>query len=244
MHVRVRRQISAGGSIPGITIGKLSAKHTILAAQIMASRGHLRWVAPAVLIAAALLAFAFLRGGAAEAYQQRSGWLPISGNWTIHSGVISNPHYGRGDMMIIRRPSGSDYRISADLRFDLLFEETHYGDAGLIIRATDPRPGVDSYKGYYAGLRPGSQTVVLGRASYDWRLLSEAKLATPMASGDWYHLEIAARGCSLDVVAQPLRGGPSTQIHYRDPGCLASGVAGLRSFYADASWRNVQVASF
>ncbi|HEY6448071.1 MAG TPA: hypothetical protein VIY53_16530 [Acidobacteriaceae bacterium] len=208
----------------------------------MAIRGSLRLVTLAALAAAAALAFAFLRGGSAKADQQRGDWLPISGNWTIHSGVISNPHYGRGDMMIIQRPSGSDYQISADIRFDLLFEETHYGDAGLIIRATDPRPGVDSYKGYYAGLRPGSQTVVLGRASYDWRMLSEEKLAAPMASGDWYHLQIAARGCTLDVMARPLRGGPATQIHYQDPGCLISGVAGLRSFYADASWRNVQVA--
>jgi hypothetical protein len=73
-------------------------------------------------------------------------------------------------------------------------------------------------------------------------MLSEQKLATPMASGDWYHLEIAARGCSVDVVARPLHSGPATEIHYPDPGCLTSGVAGLRSFYADASWRNVQVA--
>lgn len=198
----------------------------------------------AAIAAAAVLAFAFLRGGSAETGQQHRDWLPISGNWTMHSGVISNPHYGRGDLMIIQRPSGSDYRISADIRFNLLFEETHYGDAGLIIRATDPRPGVDSYKGYYAGLRPDSQTVVLGRASYDWRQLAEAKLATPMSSGDWYHLEIDARGCNLEVLARPLRNGPDTQIHYRDPGCLVSGVSGLRSFYADASWRNVQVAPF
>lgn len=208
----------------------------------MTIRGGLRLITLAALAAAAALAFAFLRGDSAKADQQRSNWLPISGNWTIHSGVISNPHYGRGDMMVIQRPSGSDYQISADIRFDLLFEETHYGDAGLIIRATDPRLGVDSYKGYYAGLRPDSQTVVLGRASYDWRQLTEAKLAAPLSSGDWYHLEIDARGCNLEVVARPLRNGPETRIHYRDLGCLTSGVAGLRSFYADASWRNVRIA--
>lgn len=210
----------------------------------MASAGKYRWFGLSALAVAAILGLALLRGRPAEARQQRNGWLPISGNWTTNAGVISNPHYGRGDMLIIQRPGGGDYRVSADVRFDLLFEDTHYGDAGLILRATDPQPGVDSYKGYYAGLRPGSQTIVLGRASYDWRMLEEAKLATPMASGDWYHLELAARGCSLEVIARPLGSGPATRMEYQDPGCLTTGVAGLRSFYADASWRNVQVGAF
>ncbi len=127
------------------------------------------------------------------------------------------------------------------MRFDLLFEDTHYGDAGLILRATDPQPGVDSYKGYYAGLRPDSQTLVLGRASWDWHLLQETKLATPLAPGDWYHLELAAHGCDLEADARPLDGQPATVIRYSDPHCITAGVGGLRSFYADASWRNVHI---
>ena len=210
----------------------------------MASFRRFRWMGLAAFALIAIVAFAFLRGRVAEAHQQRIGWLPISGNWTIRGEVVSNAHYGRGDMMIIRHPNGSDYRISADVRFDLLFQETHYGDAGLIIRTTDPQPGVDSYKGYYAGLRPDSQTVVLGRASWDWRLLQEAKLATPVSSGDWYHLELAAHGCDLEVTAIPPGHGAATQLRYHDPGCLTSGVAGLRSFYADASWRDVKIVPF
>ena len=190
----------------------------------------------------ALLVAAGVRRRALDPAADRSGWHPISGNWTVRSNVISNAHYGRGDMLILERPSGANYRISADVRFDLLFAETHYGDAGLIIRTTDPQPGVDSYKGYYAGLRPDSQTVVLGRASWDWQLLSESKLITPISISDWYHLELAAHDCNIDVAAQPPGNRPATYIHYRDPHCLTAGVAGLRSFYTDASWRNVRVA--
>jgi hypothetical protein len=198
-------------------------------------------LALAAIALLAALAVGILRSRTTGAGERRSGWRPISGNWTIHSNIVSNAHYGRGDMMIIERPSPSDYRISADVRFDLLFEETHYGDAGLIIRTTDPEPGVDSYKGYYAGLRPDSQTVVLGRASYDWHLLREVKLATPVSSSEWYHLELAVHGCSFDVIARPLNGRAATEIHYYDANCLSTGVGGLRSFYADASWRDVTV---
>lgn len=209
----------------------------------MGNAGRYRLIAVGALGLAGLLTVGMWHRQATASGERRSGWRPISGNWTIHSSVVSNAHYGRGDMMIVDRPGGSDYRISADVRFDLLFEDTHYGDAGLIIRTTDPEPGVDSYKGYYAGLRPDSQTVVLGRASYDWRQLAEAKLATPMPSGQWYHLEMAARGCDLEVIARPVGDGSGTQLHYHDPDCLPSGVGGLRSFYADASWRNVKISA-
>ncbi|MGA2806722.1 MAG: family 16 glycoside hydrolase [Terracidiphilus sp.] len=169
------------------------------------------------------------------------GWQPIGGHWTERAGVLSNSNYGRGDMLIARQPEGTNYRIAADLRFDLLFSETHYGDAGLVIRTTDPEQGVDSYQGYYAGLRPDEQTVILGRASYEWRQLESAKLATPIAAGTWYHLELSAQGCRLTVTATPEGGRPATRIEHEDNQCLTKGVAGLRSFYAQASWRNVQI---
>ncbi len=194
-----------------------------------------------VAIVCALVVAAGVRHRTLDPIAGRNGWRPISGNWTVRSSIISNAHYGRGDMLILERPPGSNYRISADVRFDLLFAETHYGDAGLIIRTSDPQPGVDSYKGYYAGLRPDSQTVVLGRASYDWQLLSETKLVTPISASDWYRLELAAHGCDIEVAAQPPGNRAATYIHYQDQHCLTTGVAGLRSFYTDASWRNVRV---
>lgn len=175
-------------------------------------------------------------------YQSLRGWKPISGRWTERGGVLSNPNYGRGDMLIAQNSQGANYSISADIRFDLLFSETHYGDAGLVIRTTDPEQGVDSYQGYYAGLRPDDQTVVLGRASYDWRQLEVAPLATPVSAGTWYNLEISAQGCVLNVTVRPQGGRPITRITHEDKQCLSGGVAGLRSFYAQASWRNVKIA--
>jgi hypothetical protein len=175
-------------------------------------------------------------------YGDMQGWQPISGRWSERTGVVSNRNYGRGDMLIAQHSEGTDYRIAAELRFDLLFPETEYGDAGLVIRTTDPEQGVDSYQGYYAGIRPNQQTMVLGRASYEWHELRSEALVTPIVVGGWYRLELSARGCKLTVTATPEGNHPATKMEYTDSQCLAAGVAGLRSFYTQASWRNVQIA--
>jgi hypothetical protein len=177
-------------------------------------------------------------------YETMNGWQPISGRWNEHDAVLSNPNYGRGDLLIAQHSEGSNYSVSADIRFDLLFPDTHYGDAGLVIRTTDPEQGVDSYQGYYAGIRPDQQTVILGRASYDWHELASARLATSVAVGTWYRLSLSARDCKLTVVVTPEDNAPPTRLEHDDPQCLTQGVAGLRSFYAQASWRNVRIANF
>jgi len=203
-----------------------------------------------------LLLVAALCGGVVIAYRLTSertntnrygtmqGWQPIGGRWSEHEGVFSNATYGRGDMLIAQHSEGSNYTVSADIRFDLLFPETHYGDAGLVIRTTNPEQGVDSYQGYYAGIRPDQQTLVLGRASYDWHQLKTSALAAPIWVGEWYHLALSAQGCQLTVSVTPPNGGSASQLQYQDTECLRTGVAGLRSFYAQASWRNVKIAAY
>lgn len=174
-------------------------------------------------------------------YQTMEGWQAISGRWYEHDGVFSNPNYGRGDMLIAQHSEGGNYSVSAEIRFDLLFPETHYGDAGLVIRASDPEQGVDSYQGYYAGIRPDQQTMILGRAAYGWRQLASVPLASPVSVGTWYRITLSAEVCKLTVTVAPENGGPITRLEHDDPNCLSKGGVGLRSFYAQASWRNVKL---
>jgi hypothetical protein len=43
------------------------------------------------------------------------------------------------------------------------------------------------------------------------------------------------------VTVTPEGNGLPTRIEHQDNQCLKEGVAGLRSFYAQASWRNVKI---
>lgn len=207
-----------------------------------------RWAAAALVLLLALGAgvyFArvyFAQRQAHGSYESLRGWQAISGHWEAHGGVFTNSNYGRGDMLIASHSMGTDYRISADVRFDLLFPETHFGDAGLVIRTTDPEQGVDSYQGYYAGIRPDGQELVLGRASFDWHQLKAVHIPTPISVGTWYHMQFSARGCNISVSLAPAGDARATTLEYKDDACLTQGVAGLRSFYAEASWKNVEIA--
>ncbi|HEY2360043.1 MAG TPA: hypothetical protein VGK36_02925, partial [Candidatus Angelobacter sp.] len=69
----------------------------------------------------------------------------------------------RGAKTMSGNPRLKNYLMEADVQ--LLGQ---YGDAGLIIRATNEEEGVDAYDGYYAGLRDLDNTLILGRAGYGW----------------------------------------------------------------------------
>lgn len=172
--------------------------------------------------------------------QPRLTWHVVDGRWVDNDGVISVLTYGRGDMELAGNETWTNYTFAADLRYDLLFPETHYGDAGLVARVSDASEGVDSYRGYYAGLRADDQALVFGRADFGWRELATAHMPHPIRMGEWYHMEIAARGCTLAItVIDPLR--QATNLTYTDRDCRPAGAVGLRSFYAQSSWRNVTV---
>ena len=167
-------------------------------------------------------------------------WHAVDGRWTDNNGIISVLTYGRGDMQTAGKEGWTDYTFEADLRYDLLFPETHYGDAGLVVRVSDASEGVDSYRGYYAGLRADDQTLVFGRADFGWRELAEARLQKPIGMGQWYHMGITVQGCAFSITVTDPQ-SESTQLRYVDRRCKPVGAVGLRSFYAQSSWRNVNV---
>ncbi len=167
----------------------------------------------------------------------------MSGKWQHKEGAEATESlltYGRGDLETAGDPSWRNYTFTAELQFRLLFPETHYGDAGLTIRTADAEPGVDSYRGYYLGLRPDDQMLLFGRADYGWRSLATVRMLQRVRPGVWYRLSVTARDCTFDVSASEV-GSTATSLHYVEPGCIAHGAVGLRSFYTQASWRNLHL---
>jgi signal transduction histidine kinase len=212
-----------------------------------------RWTRPKVLLAVGLVVSValipvvlWLRSQSSQTSQQplyhdsfhigkQDNWQPFGGAWEVVDGVMRNNSDERGAKTMNGSGHLKDYMVEADVQ--LLGQ---YGDAGLIIRASNEEEGVDAYDGYYAGIRDLDNTLILGRAGYGW-IEYQARRVTPRVyAQQWYHLKLLAYGCNI-VAAATSPSGLTTTDAMQEPNCVESGRFGLKSFQSGGLWRNVQV---
>jgi signal transduction histidine kinase len=164
-------------------------------------------------------------------------WRAFGGTWAVYEGGMRNDSDERGAKLMAGSAYWTNYVLEADIK--LLGED---GDAGLVIRARDAEEGVDSYSGYYAGLRTRDNQLTLGLADHGWQEYEDKPIPHGVQAFQWYHLKLLAYGC--DVVASatfPLQGGQTTTAVVQDRDCLKAGGIGLRSYSSGGVWRNVRV---
>jgi signal transduction histidine kinase len=167
-------------------------------------------------------------------------WEAFGGTWEVVDGMMRNDSDERGAKLMTGSRYWRNYSIEADV---MLLGAG--GDAGLIVRANDEEQGVDSYAGYYAGLRSGDDNLVLGRADYGWT--EELRKLNP-AQGtiktlQWYHLKVLVYDCEIAATATTPSKTFATTSVVTDKDCITSGRAGLRSYASGGVWRNVLIRS-
>jgi signal transduction histidine kinase len=167
--------------------------------------------------------------------EKRGDWQPFGGAWELLDGAMRNNSDERGAKLMNGNLHGKDYLIEADVQ--LLGQ---YGDAGLIIRASNEEEGVDAYEGYYAGLRDLDNTLILGRAGYGWVEYQARHVVPRVYAQQWYHLALLAYGCNI-VASATSSSGSVTVDAIQEPHCVQSGRFGLKSYQTGGLWRNVQV---
>ena len=167
--------------------------------------------------------------------EKQDDWQAFGGTWQYADGVMRNNSDERGAKLMTGSTDLSDYSVEADV---LLLGQ--YGDAGLIIRASDEEEGVDAYHGYMAGLRDLDNTLLLGRADYGWREYIARTVLPRVYAQQWYHVKVLAVGCDFAISATASN-GVTTAAAIEDPGCIRSGRFGLKSYNTGAQWRNVEI---
>lgn len=210
----------------------------------------LRYLFPAlaVLVIALFLYRTFFDGSLLRPYHDSlaqgdiSDWRMYGGQWGVSEGRLENLSGARGDKAVIGSPRWADYVVETDIRLNADPVDSLWGDAGVILRVTDPAIGVDAYDGYYVGIGSEGSVLLLGRANYSWMRLGAVPLASPARKGSWFHLRALVKGCYFEASARELPGGTQTQLTYFDRDCpKRSGSAGVRTFGLPASWRNFTV---
>lgn len=172
-------------------------------------------------------------------------WKALGGTWEISNGVMRNNSDELGAKLLTGSPYWHNYMIEADV--SLLGND---GDAGLIIRSSHEEEGVDSYNGYYAGIRTKDNSLVLGRAEgaeQGWvhngwlEATKQSLMLNKIRPFEWFHLKLLAYDCQIAAsVTTSLQTTP-TILAIKDANCLTSGRIGLRSYSSGGAWRNVVV---
>jgi signal transduction histidine kinase len=164
-------------------------------------------------------------------------WTRFGGSWEIADGAVKSDSSERGAKLLAGSSYWSNYTVNTDIWFD-----GPAADMGVVIRTNDESVGVDSYNGYFVGLRSLDGTLVLGRANYSWLEVRPVTMPGGIRPFTWYRLRVTAYGCDLAASVTNLTTQQTAWIAYQEHFCVKSGRFGLRTLNANALWRNIRVA--
>lgn len=165
-----------------------------------------------------------------------SPWKMYGGAWQVSNGQVRNNSDDRGTKLLAGSTGWRDYTLISELHFD-----GDHGDMGVIVRADHAEEGVDSYDGYYVGLRTTDGTLVVGRSDFGWIEAPPIPMPGGVHANTWYRLVVTVAGCHLSASSENLSTGQRAAAALQDDDCLQRGQIGLRSLATGGMWRNVSV---
>jgi len=164
-------------------------------------------------------------------------WTAYGGTWRVAQGAMRNESDERGAKLMTGSSWWRDYTITTDV--ELLGQQ---GDAGVILRGSDEEQGVDSYTGYYVGLRSNDGNLIIGLAEHGWLQLAARPVPGGVRPFHWYRLRAAIHGCRISAVAVDSATGVTTSLSVDDrTNCFQRGRVGIRSHSSGGAWKNFSV---
>ena len=161
-------------------------------------------------------------------------WTAYGGTWRVAQGAMRNESDERGAKLITGSSWWKDATVTTDV--ELLGEQ---GDAGVILRGSDEELGVDSYTGYYVGLRSNDGSLIVGLAEHGWMQLAGKAVPGGVRPFHWYRLRATVVGCRISATALDSVTGEATSISINDSAtCLPRGRVGIRSHSSGGAWKN------
>jgi hypothetical protein len=163
-----------------------------------------------------------------------SGWTTYAGSWSLsNEDYIDSASDTSGDKSIDGTTFGN-FTLTGDVDVT-----SSSGNAGFLVRATNPAVGADSVDGYFLGVDTAG-SVIIGKESYSWTLLAAAPLNSAPANA-WYHLTAQVVGCQIRVTAQLLNSStPANDVTVTDCS-YSSGQVGVRAYGTTTEWRYVSI---
>ena len=123
-----------------------------------------------------------------------------------HGPLLGSPRgqpvnlYRCGEKLVLNHAPAPDCHISVNIEFHALDgrEYRSLRDAGILFRTSGPSVGYDAQRGYFAGLIPQTDLVILGATDGEtWRELARAP--SRVEPGKRHELEVETRGNDITV---------------------------------------------
>ena len=150
----------------------------------------------------------------------------------VHLGEVPEApvnDYRSGEKLLLEGGSFGDLKAAVDIQF-----LNGDRDAGLVFRVTDPSVGFDAQKGYFAGILPGQESVILGKTDgKSWTEL--ARKPVKIGEDRKARLEVVARGKTIVVSVDGKR------LIVAEDDTWSHGTVGLRVVDTHAAFRNLSV---
>lgn len=160
------------------------------------------------------------------------GWTTYGGDWHLIEQAVQ-VSADAGGKLVQNAPDFADGTVEADVQLP----DGKGDNAGLLVRVQNPGVGADNFDGYEVSLSASRQQLILGKHRHNFQPLREAAVA--VTPGLWQHLRVNLDGPRLRIYVND---APTPLIDYTDTDRpLISGRIALRTWNADAEFRNVRV---
>ncbi len=163
-----------------------------------------------------------------------AGFTTYAGTWSLsNEAYINSASDSLGDKSV-GGPTFGNATLTGDVELT-----SNRGNAGFLVRATNPSVGTDAVSAYYLGI-DASGSILIGKENNGWTLLAAAPLnSSPVNT--WYHLTGRIVGCQIRLTAQAANSStPANDVSVTDCS-LSSGQIGVRSYNTPAQWRFLSV---
>ena len=157
------------------------------------------------------------------------GFTACGGSWQIKDGLLW-AGAGDGPKLIADQPLVG----TGEVGVDVLLPESRGGNAGLIVKVSEPGAGADKFTGYEIALESSGHLVV-GRHRQNWEPIRT--LPCDVQADQWVTLAVRLAGNSIEVLV----GGKSVFTYEDREHPLADGQIGLRTWQREARFRNLYV---
>jgi hypothetical protein len=160
------------------------------------------------------------------------GFKAYGGRWTpLADGTVEGTA-GEGPKLVT---DGLEVE-EGEANVDLMFNRAGEGNAGLIVKVSQPGNGADRFMGYEIALRP-SGTLVLSRHRQNWEAIRKVPCEVPL--NQWVALNVAMKAKTLEIFVN----GRSMMQYEDTEHPLVRGMVGLRNWHMDARYRNLAVVA-